>query len=172
MTRIVSGPTVAKIDAGNWAPGFLVQLNLSSILRFSTRETITLSGNIYITAILDVQNLEDDSSAGALRFNDPTLAIQTLIRTENIIGKRVQVARFYDGATASSDPIWYFDGYVRSASEGTPPEINIAISRDAASRSLSPSKRIGPSTGFNVMAPEGQKVLFRQSAFRLERAKR
>lgn len=172
MTRTVSAGTVAKIDAGQWAPGFLVQLNLSAIVRFSTRGTVTLTGNIYVTAALDVQNLEDDSSSGTLRFTDPTLAIQTLVRTENLIGKRVQVARFYDGATGSTDPIWFFDGYVRSASEGAPPEVVLAISRDAAGRSLSPARRIGAATGFTVMAPEGQKILFRQSSFRLERASR
>ena len=172
MGRTVSAPSIAKIDAGNWAPGFLVQLNLSSIVRFSTRAAVTVNGNIYVPTNLDVQNLEDDSSAGTLRFTDPTLAVQTLVRTESLIGKRVQIARFYDGAVAATDPIWFFDGYIRSAAEGAPPEVTINISRDAAGRSLTPARRIGAATGFTVMSPEGQIVRFRGSAFRLERSKR
>ena len=345
-------------------------MNLSSILRFSTRGLTVFGGNTYVPATLDVQNLMDDSSSGSLVFNDTSLAIQTLIRTESLIGKRVQIARTYqsdpvaiqtstgetwtvagfasivsdaagaylrlegtdgsfastpnsaalalvkgtfrleakvafdsynsaanqtiigkwgagqflftlqnssmilhvfgvtsgygyasayttglfvsggtyifrvdrvlstgavtfsysadDGATfvqidavqtlypgqlltATTDalqisantngwvpkgkiywakvysdlgttlaaeikftpqsvPFWYFDGYIQSAMEGAEPQITINVSRDAARRSLSPNKRIGPSTGFNVMAPEGQIIRFRQSAFRLERS--
>lgn len=171
MTRTVSAATIAKLDGNVWQPGFLVQMNLTATVRFSTRGAVTLSGNIYVPAVLDVNGLTDDSTAGSLVFNDPTLAIQSLVRTENLIGKRVMVARFYEGATAAAYPIWFFDGYVKSASEGAPPEVVIEVSRDAARRSLTPARRIGPSTGFNVMSPEGQIVRFRQSSFRLERAR-
>lgn len=171
MSRAVSSPTVAKIDATAWAPGFLVQLNLSSILRFSTRGAQTISGNIYIPAALSVDGLMDDSSAGTLTFNDATSAIQTLVRVESLIGKRCQIARFYEGAIAASDPIWFFDGYIQSASEGAPPQVTMQVSREATFRSLTPARRIGAASGFNVMAPEGFKVLFRGSSFRLERAR-
>jgi len=171
MTRTLSAPTIAKIDSANWEPGFLVQLTLSQIVRFSTRDAVTWLGNIYVPAVLEVQNLLDDSSGGTLQFRDPTLAIQSLVRVESLIGKPVAIARFYAGATGSTDPFWFFSGCIQSASEGTPPQVTINVSRDAAQRSLSPSKRIGKATGFNVMAPEGQIIRFRQSSFRLERAR-
>lgn len=171
MSRTISVSTTAKLDATAYAPGFLVQLDLSSTLRFSTRGEISNNGNIYIPAALDVRELQDDSSSGSLVFQDPTLAIQTLVRTESLIGKRVRVARFYEGATATSDPIWYFDGYIASAREEAPPTMVIAISRAAALLSLSPARRVGRATGFNVMTPEGAIVRFRNSEFRLERAR-
>ena len=351
--RTIPAATVTAIDAANWAPGFLVQLNLSSVVRFSTRGAITWNGAIFVPAVLAVQNLTDDSSGGTLAFNDPTLAIQSLVRVESLIGKRVQVARFYDGVlrriiniagntidlniapwgkvggatvvgnavtftSTTSDnrlskaatvntkgifvasftlsstlpitlhpelvdnldgsnpasitvnvtstpvrysvtmdnsasatfsgvlglyfnrysasgvvgavvtiadvliedvtaqtnrnpssyvpagaglpgyldvdyengntvaanivteahgdstvkPFWFFDGYIQQASEGAPPAVSMTISRDAARLSLSPNKRIGPATGFNTMAPEGQLIRFRQSAFRIQRAAR
>lgn len=171
MSRTISVATTAKLDATAYAPGFLVQLNLSTILRFSTRGEVTHSGNIYIPAALAVRELSDDSSAGTLVFTDATLAIQTLVRTESLIGKRVQVARYYEGATASTDPIWFFDGYIASAREEAPPTMVFSISRDAALLSLSPARRVGRATGFNVMTPEGAIVRFRGSEFRLERAR-
>ncbi len=171
MSRTVSVATTAKLDATAYAPGFLVQLDLSSTLRFSTRGQVTHNGNIYIPAVLDVRELQDDSSGGSLVFNDPTLAIQMLVRTESLIGKRVQVARYYEGATASTDPIWFFDGYIASAREEAPPMMQIGISRAAALLSLSPARRVGRATGFNVMTPEGSIIRFRGSEFRLERAR-
>ena len=371
--RTIAAATAAKIDAADWQPGFIVELTLSAMVRLSTRNEVIFNDNIYVPAVLDVQNITDDSSSGALIFNDETHALQTLVRSQNLIGKRVRIARMYqgdaavvqsinggvwtvagfatvvpdlagaylhlegsdgsfastpntsfsdlvvtgtfrletkvawdqynaataqtligkwgagigqflftlesnmlrlrgvgvttgyatvavacgglftdgvayifrvdrvlstgavtfsysadDGATftqvgatqvlmvnqllvstsdavalaangviwvprgkvywakiysdlgvslvydfrlsPSAPPFWYFDGFIQSASEGAPPQITLAVSRDAARRSLSPNKRIGPSTGFNAMTPEGQIIRFRNSAFRIQRA--
>lgn len=172
MARTVSAATDAKLSGPAYAPGYLVQLNLSSIVRFSTRGDVTWNGQIFIRTVLEVSGLEDDSAAGQLAFDDPTLAVASLVRAENLVGKRVQVARFYEGALATSDPIWFFDGYIESAREERRPRVTMSISRVASQRSLCPARRVSRVTGFNVMQPEGRQITFRTSAFRLERARR
>lgn len=172
MSRTVSVGTGAKLAGPAYAAGFLVQLNLSAILRLSTRGDITWNSQIYIRSVFSVSSIEDDSSAGTLTFDDPTLAIQTLVRVESLIGKRVQIARFYEGALGTTDPIWFFDGYIESAREERRPRLVMTVSRLAAQRSLTPPRRVGRASGFNVVQPEGRLINFRGSSFRLERARR
>lgn len=169
--RSVSSAVAAKLSGPAYSPGFLVQMNLSSILRFSTRGDISWNGSIFIRTVLDVTGLEDDSAAGQLTFDDPTLAVQSLVRTESLVGKRVQIARFYEGALATADPIWFFDGAVDSAYEDRRPRVIVTVSRIAANRSMTPPRRVSRATGFTVMQPEGRRITFRGSSFLLARAR-
>lgn len=169
--RIVSPATAAKLDANAWEPGFLVDMKTPTPLRFSTRETLTWEGLLFVSAPLEVSGIVDDSSAGSLVFRDPSLAVQTLVRTVNLTGRRVAIARFYSGALGRTDPIWFFDGVISGAMEGARPIVTLGLSRVAQARGLTPPRRINRAAGFNVLAPEGQVIVFRGSSFRLERAR-
>ncbi|HBY64378.1 MAG TPA: hypothetical protein DEH78_31545 [Solibacterales bacterium] len=171
MSRTVSATTQGKLNANAWEPGYLVDMKVSTPLRFSTRGLITWNGIPFVPAVLTVSGLIDDSSAGTLQFKDPTLAIQTLARTTSLVGRRVAVARFYEGALGTTDPIWFFEGVIASARELAPPQLDIALSRVSIARGLTPPRRINRSSGFNVLAPEGKVIRFRGSDFRLERAR-
>lgn len=171
--RSVSPATEAKLSAGAWAPGYLVDMRISpSPLRFSTRGELTWNGLVFIPAVLTVSGLVDDSSEGLLTFKDPSLAIQTLARTVNLVGRRVAIARFYEGATGLTDPIWFFEGVIAGAREAAPPVLEVPLSRVSAMRGLTPPRRVNRASGFNVLAPEGKVIRFRGSNFRLERARR
>jgi hypothetical protein len=172
VTRSVSVATAGKLDANAWQPGFLVDMKLAAPLRFSTRGAVTWNGFVFVPAVLAVTNLVDDSSGGTLTFKDASLAIQRLVRTTDLVGRPVSIARFYEGATGATDPIWFFDGVIANAQEQDPPAISMALSRVATSRALTPPRRVNAGAGFTVLAPEGQVIRFRGSSFRLERARR
>lgn len=170
--RTVSATTQGLINANAWAPGYLVDMRLDTPLRFSTRGLVTWNGIPFVPAVLTITALGDDSSSGVLQFKDPTLAIQTLARTVALAGRRVSIARFYEGALGVTDPIWFFNGVIESAREFAPPQLEIALSRINKARGVTPPRRINRSSGFTVLAPEGKVIRFRGSSFRLERARK
>lgn len=169
--RTVSSATSSKLDGPSYEPGWLIDLKTTSPLRFSTRGTVTWNSLVYIPAVVEVRNVADDSSDGSILFRDSTLAIQTLVRTTTLVGRRVALARFYEGALGFSDPIWFFDGYIGGARESVPPAIELSLTRGALARGKAPNRRISSVTGFNILAPEGKVIRFRASNFRLERAR-
>lgn len=170
-SRTVSAATAAKLAGSAYEPGWLIDIRTPTPIRFSTRDTVTWNGIVFIPAAVEVRDVLDDSSGGRLEFNDATLAVQTLVRTTNLVGRRIALARFYKGATDVTDPIWFFSGYIAGAREEAPPGVTLTLSRGAVARGKSPARRIGRATGFTVMAPEGKVIHFRGSMFRLGRAR-
>lgn len=171
MSRTVSASTGSKLDAAAYEPGWLIDIQTATPIRFSTRETLTWNGLVFIAAAVEVRDVVDDSSSARLVFRDATLAVQTLVRTTNLVGRRISLARFYAGALDVLDPIWFFSGHIAQVREDAPPLVSMGLSRGALSRGKTPARRIGRPTGFTVMAPEGKVITFRNSRFRLGRAR-
>ena len=168
MSRTVSAATEAKL-AGDTEPGYFVEIQFpSGIVRFTSRDTDTWNGGVWIAAAIKVSGIEGGGQRGSIEYFDADAAMRTLILADGINDVRVRIWKYYAGALATADPAMIFDGVGDGASIKAS-RVAIGLTRSGSRTVMSPRHRIGPGTGFNFLPPEGTVIQWAGRTLRLER---
>lgn len=172
MTRALTTATKNAAGATITAPGFLIELRLSTTYRFATRGDVVWNSitwakqNLQIGEIVDQP---DGSSKMRASVGNTDLAFGAVVLAESQIqGAGVSVWFHYDSALALADPVKLFEGVVNQATvDHSAVSFEFTTSYDTAS--YLPRRRITREAGFNRLLPAGRVLQIGAMKFRLER---
>lgn len=143
------------------APGLLIEIDFSTILRLCNRQTVTWNGFTWTIADIDLVNLAYDAQGEAtaqLILGNADYAFSPTLFAEGIANKKIKVWQFYgDLSPATADVAVVFDGY------GDEPvideaQIRIGLTSKAADQEYYPFEFLSPATGFNWLPQDGEVV--------------
>jgi len=89
-------------------PFLLVQMNFETIVRFSSRETINWSGEIWLSTDLKVTSLNTKTPTVTI-FNE-LFALGNAVLTEGVVGKSIKIWKVYGETLNFSTPVLEFSG--------------------------------------------------------------
>lgn len=169
MSRSVSAPTTAKLGLAATEPGYLVEIAFpSGTVRHSSRETTTWNSLVWVASTVQVGGIEGSGQQAVLDYFDYNAALRTLVLSDGINDRAVNIWAFYVGALASGDPVHVFAG-VGNGAKIRQGRLTIGLARSGSRTLVSPRLRIGPATGFNHLPAEGTLVPWAGRVLRLER---
>ena len=169
----LSSPTQAALGLTVTRPGFLIQIEYSTILRLSTMGPTSWSGFLWAGADIRVSGLGQDGSAtttGQLTLGNADQAYGALILNEGASDIKVKVWALYEGATATGDPVQRFSGVTNGATIDVENHVvTLPLVSQGVSTLYSPRVFINKASGFNFLQPAGTKIVFGNETFVLER---
>lgn len=174
MSRTLTAPLLAALGVDVTAPGFLVELAFSSPVRFSTRGSVQWNGNPWPARGATISGLAYDigspQQGGTLRINDPDLAMSALVLLEGMVGRSVNVWKFYGEALADGDPVQIFAG-AGDAVTISPSDRSIQVSlvQRGPTQLYAPRRFMTRANGFSILPVAGRIVAFNGVDFTLER---
>ena len=164
-----TGPTTTEVGKPVVRPGYLVQIDFSSIVRVSTSGDRNWNSFLWAGADLKVAITNDGKGLQSARldFFDSVQAIASVVLTEGVSDKRVRIWRFYGDALAAGDPELVFDGYgddydaayIRST---------ITATTSGSRVLLAPRTYITKAQGFNFLPAAGTRVQWNGETLVLE----
>ena len=170
----LSGPTLAALGLTVTRPGFLIQIEFSTILRLSTMGDVTWNSLLWTAADIRVSGLGQDGSAtttGQLTLGNADQAYGALVLNEGASDIRVSVWALYAGATATGDPVQRFTGVINGATIDVDNHVvTLPLVSQGVNTLHSPRVFINKASGFNFLQPAGTKIPFGNETFVLERA--
>lgn len=160
--RTLGGATTTEVGAAVTRPGYLIEIAFSTTVRFSSRGTISWSGQTWTAYDCNVRGLGVDSSEvqteGALDIGNADLVMSTLILSEGVSGRAVRVWKFYGDASALADPVLLFDGMADEATISDNGRVLITLQQAGGRTLYCPRTYITPDAGFHWLPPQGQKI--------------
>jgi hypothetical protein len=155
------------------SPGLLVEIDFPSPFRVSSRGDVTWDGKVFIEYGLRTEGLVSDGAqatlAGTLVFDDPTLALATLVLQQGVADRAVRVWPFYGETPGLFDPLYLFEGVGDDAEiDPTTGRVSITIMQGGGSTLFAPRSYITRESGFNWIAPRGTLVSWNGEVFQLE----
>jgi hypothetical protein len=160
--RTLSSPTSTAVAKTITQPGYLVELDFSTVQRFSSRGDVSWNSFTWLNNNVVVGQLQEAPNGSvqlALAIGNADLAFGAVCLNEAPQEKTVTVWAFYEGATASGDPVQIFSGVIDGC-DISEAMVNLQL-RDLNSRTLFiPRRRATPATGFNHLLPSGRVIQF------------
>jgi len=95
-----------KLSAAVTSPGFLIEIAFSTVLRFSTRGDITISGTTWYARPFKVSG----PPRPTITITDTDNVIAAYLQTEKIAGKAIKLWKFDGDAPTSLEYTQYFEG--------------------------------------------------------------
>lgn len=170
--RALSAAQASAILEDVTQPGYLVQIDLASPLRLTTRcgplGTVTWNGGIFVEASMRLAGVGGPSVA--IQLIDLDAALTTLILTDTIENKRVRVWGF-DGETPSLDDVTpLFDGKgVGAECQTGRGVLTIRAAWHLTEAAYIPRLYCTREAGFSYLPPAGTVVPWGNERFVLER---
>lgn len=169
--KTVSSSLQAKLGAVVTQPGYLVELQFSTLIRYSSRGDVTWNGNIFANYDVKVDSRQINAKGGAecrISIGNSDLTFSALMLNEDPQDKPVRVWKFYEGATFVADPIEVFSGVVDSV-DFAHDAVSLNLSQGNAGTMFIPKGRITREAGFLRLSPAGRIIQFAGQKFKLER---
>jgi len=163
--RTLSSALVTELGLTITRPAYLIKINLSTPLYYSTIGNITWNSINWIGYDVKVSGVSDIQGQLILQNIDNTFS--SLILNEKVAGKACQIYSVYAGATATGDVVQIFDG-VCDTSEISTSAAKINLRQEKLD---SPRKFINSAYGFNYLQPAGTVITIGTEKFTLERSK-
>lgn len=160
-------------------PGYLIEIQMSPVLRLSTLGDVQYSGQTYsgVTKI-DVSGINQDGSgggSGTVTITDPTDTFATLFLGSSITAVPVRIYATDRGVfdELSTDPnlaVLVFSGSIGGI-EIHEPSASITLELISFQSGIlhAPRRTIGPETGFTRLIPTGTEIKIGSDTYRLER---
>lgn len=162
MGRTLSSPTATAIAKTITQPGHLVQIDFSTVQRFSSRANQSWNGFTWLgnhVVVGQMQERPDGSVQLAIAVGNADLAFGAVCLNEAPQEKAVTIWAFYEGAIAAADPVQIFSGVIDGC-DITEAMVNLQL-RDLNARTLFiPRRRITAGSGFNRLLPAGRVIQF------------
>jgi hypothetical protein len=162
MSRTLSTATATATAQTVTQPGYLLQVGLSFLVRYSSRGDVHWNSVDWIAANLRVGELQeksDGSVALTVSVGNTDLAFGALCLAEAPQEKAVSVWAFYEGAIGASDPIQIFGGVIEEC-EITESMVTLRLSSNNQNTLFIPRRRITRDTGFTRLIPGGRVIEF------------
>lgn len=123
MTKVVSSYTNTEIAKRGASPHFLLYLGFSTVLYYSSRETITWDGDTFIPVYFDIISfIPDDYGAdrAVIRLDNSDGALGSVILSEGIADKTVKIYELWGdgsppGTWGVADVELIFEGVIDAA---------------------------------------------------------
>jgi hypothetical protein len=151
-SRTVTAQTLAQAGAGVSAPMYFLKINwLTATTRICSYGPQNWNGEVWDGGGFTVRQFGQDSKPQGISLVDNTGAYRTLVLSDGIRDRLVQLWKGYLGALAASDPILLFKGYADGC-EVNNGVVSFNLDWQNSTRQFSPRQRIGPSIGVNFCA--------------------
>lgn len=160
--RSISTATATAAAQTISQPGLLVQIGFSFPLYYSSRGDVTFNGHTFIAANVKAGQLQEQPNGAttlSLIVGNSDLAFGAVCLNEAPQEKPVTVWAFYEGATASGDPVQIFTGVIESC-DITEASVTLQLSSLNQRTLFIPRRRITADTGFNHLLPAGRVIEF------------
>lgn len=153
--RALSTATAAEVAAGVNRPAYFVEIQFATqAVRLCTYGTLDWNGVTWTGGGIDLGDFDTDGRPQRIVLIDPTAAYRTLVLTDGIRDRKVQVWKGYVGALAPGDPVALFVGY-GDQTQIANGKVTLTVDWNASARQFSPREVIGPGIGCNFLAPPG-----------------
>lgn len=173
MPRTVSVSIDAAISQPITAPGYLLEMSFSSVIRLCSRGDLTVLGNDWLGWNFSVSGIGVDGTSGtqngSLSISNTELDISTLILEEGIADRVIRVYKFYGDAPADNDPILLFEGVGGNTEIDTAASfVKVSLRQAKDSVQFAPSKYITVEQGFSMLPPPGTIIDFGGQSYILQ----
>lgn len=172
MGRTLSSPTATAVAKTFTQPGYLVQLGFSAIQRFSSRGDEPWNGFTWLgnnVVVSQQRELPNGSVAIGLTIGNTDLAFGAVCLNEPPQEKAVSIWAFYEGATATADPVLMFSGVIESC-DINEQMVQLQLSPLNAATLFIPRERITRAAGFSRLLPAGRVIQFGGVSYEIVKA--
>jgi len=169
--KILSTALMTELKLTVTRPGYLVQLDFSTILYLSTLGDISWDSKSWTGMDVKVSGIGQDGSggtSGTLTLGNTDNAYGALILNEGASDIPIKIYAIYANATSTGDPVEVFSGVVDGATIDSS-MVTLTLSSQGNSTLYSPRVFINKASGFNFLQPVGTKILVGSETFILER---
>lgn len=165
MTRIVSAAVATAIAQPVTGPGYLVEIGFSTWVRLSSRGSLDVLGNHWSAWGLGITGIGVDATSaiqsGTLNIANTDLTMSTLILTEGISDKAINIYKFYGEHPADADVTMLFSGVGGEATIDTNSGmVSLKLRQARDSVQFAPAKYITVDQGFSMLPPAGTVIEF------------
>ena len=164
LTPAMQAATTARITR----PLHLVRIDATPPLRFCTLQTLTLMGESWQEAGLQISGLGGDG-APSLVFTDPDSAIATAVLQGLLDDAAVTLWAGDAAALADTDPVIVWQGATDGASIDPAGRVTLNLSTATAATLYAPRLLYGPALGMNTMIPAGAVIKVGDNTYTVER---
>jgi hypothetical protein len=171
--RTLSPALITELGLTTTRPGYLIEIQFSSISRLSTLGDISFSGYTWVGADVRVSGLSRSDSGsqmgngGTLSISNTDLVYGALVLNQGVADRIIRVYSVWAGAP--TDAVLEFEGIGDSA-ELVGTRVAIKLIQDSNRYVYSPRRFISPESGFNTLLPTGTKISIGGQTMILERA--
>lgn len=151
-------------------PGYLIQINGSQILRWSTLGALTYNGVPWVDQDLDVQGLKWDPTqdpSAKLRIQNMDNAIGAFFMLEQLVDVTVDIYQIARGALTAGDAVYLARLVIDECTIGLD-SIDVSLVGSASMNALSPRRRVDAVNGFSFALPVGTQIAWGSEIFILE----
>lgn len=170
--RVLTAATSAKIDDPVTQPGYLVEIQLTQLLRYCNRGQVTWNGNLFIQEDVRVNGLSNTPggvSTVTLLVSNADNIIGTVLLDEGIENSQVRIWAYDQGAFAAADPVQVFSGSIEEVTDINHTYAVLSLKSGFGEALFSPREFISPALGFNFVTPANTKIDFNGETYVLER---
>lgn len=152
-------------------PAVLVQMDFSTIQRWSSGPTATYSGHTWTSSDIAVEDLRVEALrvSGTLVVGNMDGVFGEMCLTQGVQDRAITIYGFDAAATASADFVWLASCQA-SATRVSTRDVRLQL-RHRAELVTSPKTVVGPEAGFNVRLPAGVVLRINGVDYKLERPK-
>lgn len=159
--RTLSAALIAELGLDVTRPGYLVELQYSTVLRLSTLGDISWDGQSWSAFNVVVSGLTQDGkgfSTANLAVGNTDGGIGALVLNEGASDVPVNIWKVYAGATDSGDPVHVFSGVTDGTGSIDAAQVPFKLVSKGSQTLDSPRVFIGQLTGFHHLQPAGAKI--------------
>lgn len=172
MSRTLTSALSTAIALPVTEPAYFVEIVFSTPVRLSTRGTITWSGQSWTSWDVRLAGLGQDGSSstqtGGLTIGNTDLSISTLVLSEGVADRQVNIWKFYGDTPAISDPVAIFSGVgdeaVIDADSGV---VRITLRQQSGVTLYTPRLFCTKESGFSLLPAEGTVISWGNETIRL-----
>jgi len=165
MSRTLASSISTAIAQPVTQPGYLIQIDATSTLRYTTRATLTYSGQTW-TGGARVERL-DTARGGdaAVALPNTDNALSALILSDALTDKRTRIWAIYSDSPTDAELL--FDGLVDGADAIGALECVLNLTDNGSARSSIPDVTIGPPLA-NHLVPPGTQISWGTTTYTVE----
>lgn len=167
--KSLSGALSAALGAPVQRPALLVQVDFSTVQRWSSMATLSWGGHSWTARNLRVEGLQVQALRvqGSLLLGNADGVAGALVLAQGVQDRAITLYGYDAAATASGDVVWLASA-VGAAAQVGPGEVSIAL-RHRAEFTASPRTYVTYEAGFGQMLPPGTVVRINGVDVRLDR---
>lgn len=167
--RTLSADLISRHAGAVQQPAWLVEIAFSSVLRLSSFDTVTVIGQTWTVADINVEGVRINgmSISGSLVFGNADDLFASYVLGEGVGGRAISIYG-YDAAETDNEDVVHVIDCVGGEASVTAEKIIIAL-RDAKDFSYSPRKFINAANGFTQLIPAGKSIKINGQTYIIER---
>lgn len=170
--RTLSSGAATEIAKPVTTPGYFVEILFASPLRLSSRETLSWSGNSWVSWDLDVTGLSAEADvstqSGQIVLGDTDNTLAALILAQGIADRAINVWKFYGSAPGPTDPVAMFAGVGDEARfDPDAGRVTVTLAQQGGVTLFSPRRYITKAEGFSVVPAAGAILTWNGETIRL-----